>query len=160
MQYSVQQNTAWLVLWSFFMITILPIMPITPVFAHDMAETCSHQGACKGDCHGGGCHGTKSTPADLVMTDMDMPMPEKQTAQAKATHTKPVTLTSAQGTEKVACDCGCQSTPDQFPIVLTPFILPHVNFQTTMVETRSTFQVSQTKITRNTRPNIPPPKLI
>ena len=156
-----QRITALITLTAFLLVITLPMMPITPVFAHDKVQTCANHDACKGDCHGGACHDKQNTPTDLVMTDMDMDMPDVVEAQVIQPIVNKVALvTPVEGTAKMGCGCGCQHTPDTFPAVLTPHLPSHINFQTTIVSTRSIYQLSEVKITRNTPPNIPPPRTL
>lgn len=151
-----QRTTAWITLTAFFLVITLPLMPITPVYAHDKVETCANHDTCGSDCHGGDCHTTQSAPNDLVMTDMDMAMPEvsssKATQESKATSSKTV--------PSLECGCGCNGTPDTFPMVLSPHLPTYVNIQSSIVSTRSTQYMVSVKIIRNTPPSIPPPRIV
>jgi hypothetical protein len=151
-----QRITAWTTLTAFLLVITLPLMPITPVYAHDKVETCTKQDTCGGDCHGGDCHSEQSTPNDLVMTDMDMAMPEVSSSNAISQ----AEVAPTRSAPNIECGCGCNGTPDVFPMVLSPHIPSYVNIQNSIVSTRSTQDVVSVKIIRNTPPSIPPPRII
>jgi len=152
----IQHYTAWTTLSAFVLLTLLPMMPITPVFAHDMPNSCSSHSACADIPMGN----TLETPDDMAMDDMVMNLPISKTVDSLRTNNRPeLLLAYDEGTEKLSCDCGCQSTPDEFPAVFTPHIPSYSKFQSSIIPARLFAQTAQNKTTRNIPPNIPPPRI-
>ena len=113
-----QRFNAIITLTAFLLVITLPVLPVKPACAHSMA---GNDEACETACHD---ESPVLTPDDMDMTafemEMDIEVTDHAVAKQETTNEKPPHC-------RIECGCGCNSSPDTFPLTLSPH-LPAIDF--------------------------------
>ncbi|MDX8387912.1 MAG: hypothetical protein R8M46_05185 [Ghiorsea sp.] len=145
-----QRFTALITLAAFLLVITLPMIPVPPACAH---SAMGNDEACETACHG---ESATLAPDDMDMAELDMEM-EVVVEQAQVISQQEVS-TEKPPFCRIECGCGCNSSPDEFPLVLTPHLPSHPMTLITPIPSEYVFHVVATKAQRDIPPDSPPPR--
>jgi len=159
-----QRLVALITLTAFLLVVAIPAMPVAQACAHKSAAS-SNDDSCGSACHD---ESATLTPDDMNMSGMDMDMPivasPAKASTTKASVAKESVAKASITKEKaprcrIECGCGCNSSPDKFPVLLTPHIPASFQSSITIEKNQAEATSAAALITSSTPPNIPPPRL-
>ena len=146
-----QRFSAIITLTAFLLVITLPILPVAPACAHSVM---ANDDACATACHD---ETPTLMPDDMDMSDLDMEMePAHEHHQVVA---KQDVSSEKPPYSRIECGCGCNNSPDTFPITLSPH-LPTID----LYEIKKVTSVATTIVVPHvsiaiTPPDSPPPRI-
>ncbi len=144
-----QRFSAIITLTAFLLVITLPILPVAPACAHSVM---ANDEPC-----GTACHDETPTlmPDDMDMSELDMEME----AVATQVLTKQETSSEKPPHCRIECGCGCNSSPDTFPLTLSPH-LPAIDlYEIEMIKSEIALTAATHISIRNATPDSPPPRI-